>query len=251
MTNHGSTTGSHACPSCQLTFSNKDELNQHLLRHSDGDWPCNNCLLQFDTKEALEKHMTLKHNNNPENSCKFCNEKFSAKSILKRHIVENHFSYKPCNKFASQNCDFDFECRFNHVTLESGQVICFKCGQLFNDKTLMIKHVIETHGKEPCKKFQSNQCSFPSNQCFFSHIMIHPNRSPAPPSNRSNPQTQVTHQNQGFQETPQNTPHMWPQPGTQQNSPRPQPPIPATTPTPNQMAIMTQIMAGIMSLMTH
>ena len=171
MKNHDSVIGSHACPSCQEVFSNHTDLENHLQMHSDGDWLCDKCDLQFNTREARTKHKNVAHNNNPENECKFCEMKFTSRSTLNRHMMENHYSFKPCSKFAVNKCEFDNDCRFNHVILQDGQHICFKCGNKFNDKTVMIKHVIEIHGKTPCKKFMMNQCRFPSSQCFFSHEM--------------------------------------------------------------------------------
>ena len=174
MKNHESAAGSHACPSCQEVCSSKADLTNHLMKHTDGDWPCHKCPLQFNTREAREKHTNIAHNSNPNNECKFCGMNFVTRNTLNQHTMGNHSSFRPCSKFAINKCEFDNDCRFNHVILHEGQYICFKCGTIFSNKTAMIKHVIEKHGGIPCENFLKNQCRFPSSQCFFSHNVNQP-----------------------------------------------------------------------------
>ena len=118
--------------------------------------------------------------------CYTCREEFSDRDVLRHHIREVHGTYKPCRKFQNDRCDNDEdECDFNHIVLEQGKHICYKCGQIEGSKTNLLKHVTKKHGDIPCHKFQTNQCDFGSERCLFSHKV-------------STPTSQ-----QGFQEPPQ------------------------------------------------
>ena len=85
---------------------------------------------------------------------------------------ENHKSYKPCDYFLEDRCELDDKsCRYNHIKLQAGQQICYKCGSKFMLKSDMRKHIVETHGKDICHKFLQNNCT--ARRCFFSHnVMI-------------------------------------------------------------------------------
>ena len=166
--NHNSEIGSHACSQCCETFSNKKALGIHTKKHEDGDHNCIKCEFQGNSKEALLKHNTTKHVKKSEHICKFCETKFSFRYQLTSHILEKHVTYKPCSNFEKNKCEFDSECRFNHVIIAEGSYICFECGTIFNNKTLMMKHIGEEHGSILCNKFASGRCTYGS-RCIYKH----------------------------------------------------------------------------------
>ena len=79
-------------------------------------------------------------------------------------------SHKPCRYFPTQNCEYDYECHFTHVILKQNEQICYKCGDILSNKTLLLKHIVSVHGEDPCKKFRVNKCTF-GTKCFFKHII--------------------------------------------------------------------------------
>ena len=78
-TSHQSNVGSHSCPSCMETFRNKEDLNEHMKLHTDGDHNCTLCDLEFNTKHALEKHTNIKHLKKSDLNCNICNMQFQMK----------------------------------------------------------------------------------------------------------------------------------------------------------------------------
>ena len=229
--NHNSDIGSHACSQCCETFSNKQVLDIHTKTHEDGDHNCVKCDFQGNSKEALIKHKTTKHVKKSELICKFCETKFSFRYQLTSHILENHGTYKPCSNYEKNKCEFDSECRFNHIIIKEGSYICFECGNIFNNKTLMMKHIGEQHGSILCNKFASGRCTY-GNRCIYKHEAQEPTQS------RTN---QTNNPTQGFQGTPPNTaPPNWP--GLPQNPHQNQPQ--------NQMIQITTMMTMMEQNMT-
>lgn len=51
--------------------------------------------------------------------CKLCEETLSTRRELNRHIKENHKTYKPCNKFKVDKCEFDNDCIFNYNSMNT------------------------------------------------------------------------------------------------------------------------------------
>ena len=98
-----------------------------------------------------------------------CNKPFRTKRELSHHMSADHKSYKPCDYFKEGKCDVDGECRYNHEILEPGQEICFKCGDKFNSKRDLRRHIEEIHGHEICHRYIQNKCTV--RRCLFSHIM--------------------------------------------------------------------------------
>ena len=52
---------------------------------------------------------------------------------------------------------------------KQGDHICYKCADVFNSKTLLLKHIASVNGEEPCQKFKANKCTI-GNKCFFKHV---------------------------------------------------------------------------------
>ena len=84
--------------------------------------------------------------------CKFCDNSFNTRRELNRHTTDDHKSYKPCKNFHNDSCDFDDDCRFNHIKLNGSQSICYKCGNITSSKTLLMNHIKEAHGQTNSSK---------------------------------------------------------------------------------------------------
>ena len=112
------------------------------------------------------------------NTCNNCNIKCNSKTELRTHIVNNHKSHKPCRNYATGSCEHaDEACKFKHTILQKGQYICYKCGIIFKTQTDLMIHIKNIHGKEPCLRFQSDECQY-GNRCIFSHVKSGAKRDP-------------------------------------------------------------------------
>ena len=67
--------------------------------------------------------------------------------------------------------EYDNECHFHHVILNQGEHICYKCGEICNNKTLLMRHITSEHGKEQCKKIAAGSSNF-GDRCLFKHTNI-------------------------------------------------------------------------------
>ena len=166
--NHKSKIGSHSCSSCMEVFSNKEDLTEHMKLHSDGDHNCQLCDFESNTKEALEQHMNIKHLKKSPLNCNICDTQFQMRYQLRNHMTEQHRAHKPCSKYALNKCEFDSDCRFNHIILEPNQLICFECGNITNSKTSLMKHIETEHGSIPCNKYAIGKCPY-GDKCLYKH----------------------------------------------------------------------------------
>ena len=105
-----------------------------------------------------------------QHKCYNCETRFSDRGSLIRHIGNNHKTYQPCNNFANGTCEYDDDCRFQHIIAGVNDFICFKCGFTATSKTLLMRHIKEIHkANTPCTKFRKNECRFSSSACIFNH----------------------------------------------------------------------------------
>ena len=107
-------------------------------------------------------------NTNRTFKCKVCEYRASKKRDLTLHMKDVHKSFKPCNQFLNDKCEFDSDCMYNHVNLRENEVICFTCGNKFQDKHSLLTHIRNIHGNAPCKNFLKGNCKF-NERCFFRH----------------------------------------------------------------------------------
>ena len=163
------------CPICGLTRKSKMQIEQHMASHDkdedDSQFNCDKCPYQTINRDQLLEHIERTHeSNSTEYICNLCNITFQLKRELNKHNKENHRTfYKPCRNFPSNNCQYNTECNFYHVVLNQGEHICYKCGDVFENKTHMMNHIKSVHGDEICKRFIENKCTF-GERCFFKHI---------------------------------------------------------------------------------
>ena len=166
------------CPICGLTRNNKNQIEKHMHIHDeeeeDSGYTCRECSYQTSNKDQLIEHIERAHTQNTKSlfKCDMCKINFKSQRDINVHDVNKHKkSYKPCRNFSMNNrCEFDSECNFQHIKLKQGDHICYKCGDIFSNKTLLIKHISSEHGEEPCRRFAENKCTF-GYRCHFKHVM--------------------------------------------------------------------------------
>ena len=154
---------------CSFQCNSKEELQRHITKKHA--LTCTDCPLMFNNVTDLAAHMTSLHKQPKEGivNCKKCEWNFGSKAEMKVHMKEAHKSYKPCKNFPLNKCEYNEDCTFDHIILQEGQHVCFRCGHISNSKTEIMNHIKEKHGNIICQKFLKNQCSF-HNRCLFQHV---------------------------------------------------------------------------------
>ena len=189
------------CPICGLGRKTRGQVEQHMTTHEkqeeDSQFNCKDCQYQTMNRDQLYQHMDLIHK---KFECNLCNTLFKTRKDLNIHSKEAHNKkFIPCRNFPSKKCEYDSECSFLHIILNQGEHVCFKCGDVFKNKTLMVNHIKSDHGQETCKRFQENKCSF-GEKCFYRHILNA--RSVRTPQESSVPTSPHTITPQVFQQAP-------------------------------------------------
>jgi hypothetical protein len=147
----------------------KENIPEHLPGDNREEYNCDDCDFQSNNNNQLRKHIDLKHRSNFQ--CDNCEIILGSKTDLDAHIQEKHKSYRPCRNFASNECEYEGECKFHHIILQRGQQICYKCGDKFSNKTDLIRHIKSEHGNEEYKKFKETECDY-GTKCLFKHSNI-------------------------------------------------------------------------------
>jgi len=139
----------HMCPDCGKQFTTKSCMQDHQIKHSDEkNFVCMECGKQFKRKESLHFHMK-KHAGIEDYHCDQCPARYVSSSALVAHKVAKHTD--PADKET-------FLCNF--------------CGQSFNKKEYLAKHVTKHTGEKP---YQCKECgkSFRLHGVYKNHLRVH------------------------------------------------------------------------------
>ena len=140
-----------------MTCQDKDE--------GDSSFLCGDCSFQAMNRYQLLEHLEKKHD---KHTCNSCNIACNSNNALNKHIKDHHKSHTPCRDYVSNSCDYDSDCKYNHIKLQENEHICYTCGeQTFIIKDLM-SHIKETLGSQPCTKYAKRQCNR-KNRCWYTH----------------------------------------------------------------------------------
>ena len=81
----------HLCDSCDNTFTQKDDLKQHLITHTgENPYKCKFCEKAYARKDHLTRHIKT-HTGEKPYHCDFCEKSFAQKLIypvMLIHILE-------------------------------------------------------------------------------------------------------------------------------------------------------------------
>ena len=186
--NHQEVIKQYGCLKCDFTASSEFNLRKHTeLKHHEKrnttsrsvekEYNCIDCDFQGSTKVHLRKHIDLKHTESDVIKCRVCNEKFQEKWNLMSHRKMDHpNSVAPCKNFPNGMCSFTAEsCWWSHGdrVSETQGIKCFICGEIFVNKSEMMKHRKLIHSRiiKPCNNFANGNCRYESKFCWFEHII--------------------------------------------------------------------------------
>jgi len=139
----------HMCPQCGKQYPTKSAMQDHQIKHSDErNFVCMECGKQFKRKESLHFHMK-KHAGIEDYHCDQCEARYVSSSALVAHKLAKHTD--PADKET-------FLCNF--------------CGQSFNKKEYLAKHVTKHTGEKP---YQCKECgkSFRLHGVYKNHLRVH------------------------------------------------------------------------------
>ena len=130
---------------CTFQCNIKEDMERHIdLKHQrKQQLQCTVCNLYFRNLDDLARHMGVAHRTGqevePQVKCNRCGLEFPNKNEIENHLMVDHKTYRPCKKFAEDNCKKD-KCRFPHIKPQQGQEVCYQCGNIFMSKTDLINH---------------------------------------------------------------------------------------------------------------
>ena len=129
-----------------------------------------------ELQEIIEKLLKTRENNTDQvksHNCSKCDQTFTSRKSLKKHIADNHasrISCKLCDEAFSKNFELELHIKSDHASPEIFQ--CEVC-----DKTFVLKWRLDKHKRnhsdqkrKRCPYFNNNLvCPFSDLGCMFEH----------------------------------------------------------------------------------
>ena len=164
---HCKTLQDKICEVCKQQFKDIAKLKSHRLKeHKVKTFNCDKCSKIFQLRCLLSDHKKNVHSNE-EFECDICFMKFRIRNSMKEHKRKKHQSCQTCMKRFDSNdelikhskhCDAVFKwhiCGFvsssktalrTHIRNVHEDTQCKDCGEKFEDKFKLTKHINEKHG---------------------------------------------------------------------------------------------------------
>ena len=173
------------CEVCSMRFSSKFNLSRHISEQHgsmledrqfnddenlDNSHKCNDCNKTFKFQRNLKLHVLNVHDKKKSYTCKLCEEEFSSKGNMNRHLEEQHSIFdlenpiqsKDPSEFLCNLCDKNFKRKeqlashMNTHQSTENKYTCCDCGKQFASKSNFNCHrMIHTDNRET---FMCNLC---------------------------------------------------------------------------------------------
>ncbi|GFU33501.1 zinc finger protein [Nephila pilipes] len=165
-----------SCRFCKRSFKTLDDCCKHNCNDSSKMFKCELCLMEFKYKNNLDRHMKCHNRNN----CKICNEQFTKRKALCKHLKIVHNITEPEKLYICSFCGKNFTKRESlnvHMKKHAiGKLLCIKCGVMFTKEEEYVEHSKE-HVKDT--KYECTLCGkkFVRRQQHDQHMLGHEKHS--------------------------------------------------------------------------
>ena len=133
--------GAHECPLCNLKFTERHHLQNHVLNHGSRTFQCSKCGKVLPSRRSLTTHMK-KHEGKKLHECKICHKEYSLRSTLSQHMYTHRvgfaFSCEVCNK--QLKTPWDVENHRKKHKLQAEHLTCSVCSMKFRNISALAKH---------------------------------------------------------------------------------------------------------------
>ncbi len=168
------------CHVCGKSFYDKRNLRKHVqsVHEKVKKWSCPICAQTFYRKKTCDNHIGAVHNKLTPHSCKFCSKSFFRLESLKAHELshtnENPFQCPECQQHFSQKHHLDRHIDGVHKKLRPFP--CDSCDKAFLTKRDLDRHVDAVHKKiKPHKCIECDR-SFAAKPDLLKHVdVVHRN----------------------------------------------------------------------------
>lgn len=173
------------CPLCKMSFTDKNDLIQHVSSHAknrrrtinpEKPFKCYHCWKSFAVKEKLDKHMLCHGSDDTKPlQCEVCFKRFMNNSALACHLkIHSDKKYYEC-RICLETFDIIGALREHAQThCVNGIYTCPDCGKQFDEWNMIRKHMRAFHAQ---KKFTCTECGkdFPRPDKLKLHMLRHSN----------------------------------------------------------------------------
>ena len=115
---------------------------------------------------------------------KRCGKDFTTSQEVRKHILAEHRSHRPCSKFFSPipSCRYGNKCHYSHTKAAEGKLVCYKCGAEENNIDELMAHRKNAH-RQFCRNAMNNTCQFDQTTCYLNHPAGEAQKQGPPPAN--------------------------------------------------------------------
>ena len=157
-----------SCHICNLKFSKRNTMKEHLASHlqnADGKFPCNLCGRQLSNMYQLQHHTDTQHDG-LRYSCNICSYQATARGHLQQHLESVHQGIRyPCDQCDKKYSERRKLTKHIKITHEGMRYPCSLCAHKTKDLCDLVKHHKKVH---PGMKYQTPRLESPTGEYFIS-----------------------------------------------------------------------------------